>query len=111
VPCYERCVARDDDIEAIVELGRRTRKRTPRWMWIAAAIVGAVCATGFAIVVLADHEPARDGIAARREPGGRAVGTRDRSSLVVGLVIGAAVGLVVGFAIGRHRSHSSRSNP
>jgi hypothetical protein len=114
VACYERCVARDDDIAAIVELGRRTRRPLPRWLWIAAAIVGVVCAIGFVIVLVADHAPAGPA-PARSEPGGRppgtGAGTRERSGLLTGLMIGAAVGLVIGVAIGRQRSHSSRNSP
>lgn len=132
--CYEPWVTRDDDIAAIVELGRRTRRPTPRWLWIAAAIVGVVCATGFAIVLLADPEP----VTAHREPAGgpgesgtSAPGARGargapgprgapaswvrsgrhRAGLVTGLALGVVIGIVIGVAIGRQRSHSSRSRP
>jgi ABC-type nitrate/sulfonate/bicarbonate transport system permease component len=108
-------VARDDDIAAIVELGRRTRRSPPRGLWIAAALVGVVCATGFAIVLLADPEPTHPMPAACVEPGGRAPGARvvarSLSGLLTGLVLGLAAGIVIGVAIGRQRSHSSRSSP
>ena len=97
---------RDDgheaQIDAIVEVGRRTRQGWPRWLWILAAIVGVICATGFAVVMLADARPA-DHPVARRSESGAGLGT--------GLVLGAVVGVVIGFAIARQRrDHSSRNS-
>jgi uncharacterized membrane-anchored protein YhcB (DUF1043 family) len=95
--------AREAAIAAIGERGRSTRKRTPRWLWIAAGIVGGIAAIGFAIAMLSDGEPAL---------ASRTVQRSEHSGLGSGLVIGAAVGLVIGFSIARQRrSHSSRSNP
>jgi hypothetical protein len=92
------------EIQAIVEVGRRTRKPTPRWLWIAAGIVGVICATGFAVVMLGDAEPADPPVARRSSTGGGGLG--------IGLVIGAGGGLVIGFALARQRrDHSSRSRP
>ena len=101
-------MGRDDDTEAaierIVESGRRTRKPTPRWLWIAAIVVGGIAATGFAITMLTEGEPAGASQSAPRPA--------EHSGLGSGLVIGAAVGLVIGFSIARQRrSHSSRNNP
>jgi len=118
-PCYERGVARDDEIDAIVEVGRRTRKPTPRWLWIAAVLVGGICAIGFAVAMLAERAPAGHppGELAGHRAGepiagpitGRPTG---RSGLGAGLVIGAGAALVIGFSIARHRrSHSSRNSP
>jgi hypothetical protein len=95
-------VDRDDEIEAIVEIGRRTRKASPRWLWIAAAIVGVICATGFAVVVLADAEPANHPVDRRDEP---------RAGIGTGLLLGAGGGVVIGFALARQRNHSSRNRP
>lgn len=87
-------------IEAIVELGRRTRARAPRWLWIAAGVVGAICLAGFIAMVLGDREPPRQPVARR---------PASESGLGTGLVIGAGMGVVIGFAIGRQRrNHSSR---
>jgi hypothetical protein len=95
---------KDKAIEAILEVGRRTRKPTPRWLWIAAAIVGVICATGFAVVMLGDAEPADPPVARRSSSGGGGLG--------IGLVIGAGGGVVIGFALARQRrDHSSRSRP
>ena len=104
-------MGRDDDIAAIVALGRQTRTSTPRWLWIAAAVVGIGCALGFAVVMLEAPAPLRaapamrsDVPVARRAEVGPGLGT--------GLAIGVAVGLVIGFSIGRHRrDHSSRNRP
>ncbi len=100
-------MGRDDDIQAIVELGRRTRQPTPRWLWIAAAIVGVICVVCFAVMVLGDREPPRQSpsnLAERRPEAGAGLGD--------GLVIGAGGGIVIGFALGRQRRrHSSRKSP
>jgi hypothetical protein len=96
-------VGRDADIEAIVEHGRRTRKRTPRWLWLIAAVVGVGCALGFAIALLGAGEPAHPAVERRPASGG---------GLGIGLLIGACVGIVIGFSIARQRAdHSSRNNP
>ncbi len=101
-------MGRDDDTEAvierIVESGRRTRKATPRWLWITAILVGAIAAAGFVIAMLTEGEPAGASQTTPRPS--------EHSGLGSGLVIGAAVGLVIGFSIARQRrSHSSRSSP
>jgi len=100
-------VGRDEDIQAIVEVGRRTRQPTPRWLWIVAAVVGVICVVGFAAMMLGDRAP-------RRQPPGYPADRRTEAGagLGVGLMIGAGGGIVIGFAIGRQRrSHSSRSSP
>ena len=100
-------MGRDDDIQAIVELGRRTRQPTARWLSIAAAVVGVICAVCFAVMMLGDREPPRQSpshLAERRPEAGAGLGG--------GLVIGAGGGIVIGFAIGRQRRrHSSRKSP
>jgi hypothetical protein len=104
-------VRRDQQIQAIVDVGRRTRTATPRWVWIAATLVGAACATGFAVAMLGAGEPAPPG---PREPPGHAVAARPASGAGsgVGLAVGAGAALVVGAAIARQRrNHSSRSSP
>lgn len=96
-------MSRDDDIEAILEHGRRTRKLTPRWLWLVAALVGGGLTIAFAIVVLAADEPTASSVARRPASGG---------GLGIGLLIGACVGIVIGFSIARQRAgHSSRNNP
>ena len=96
-------MGRDEDIQAIAELGRRTRRPTPRWLWIVAAVVGVICVAGFAAMMLA--EPAPSSHPVERPPAAS-------SGLGIGLAIGAGVGIVIGFSIGRQRrSHSSRNSP
>lgn len=101
-------MARDDEIQAIAEVGRRTRAPVPRSLWIAAAIIGGVCTAGLAVALLREPAPAPGPAQAlapeRSSPPGSGWGT--------GLAVGAVGGLVVGFALGRHRrDHSSRSRP
>jgi hypothetical protein len=96
-------VSRDDDIEAILEHGRRTRQRTPRWLWLVAAIVGGGCAIGFAIAVLGGAAPAHPAV--ERPPA-------SAGGFGIGLLIGTCVGIVIGFSIARQRAaHSSRNTP
>jgi hypothetical protein len=112
-------VSRDDEIQAILEVGRRTRKPTPRWMWIAAMAVGVICAAGFAVAMLG--HPSRPGQAGDpSRPGSRAPGDArdaDRSAsrpglgLGLGLLLGAGAGVAIGVAIARQRRHSSRNIP
>jgi len=102
--CYATGVGRDDDLEAILDRGRQTRRPPPRGLWIAAAIVGAICAVGFVIVLLGEPSTAPSGLPARHESRGGGLG--------IGLVIGACAGIVIGFAIARQRAdHSSRNKP
>jgi hypothetical protein len=100
-------MTRDDEIQAIVEAGRRTRARLPRSLWIAAAILGAVGTLGLGLALLGEPARAPAHAAApaptERSPPGTGWGA--------GLAIGAAGGLVVGWTLGRHRAHSSRSRP
>ena len=108
-------MGRDDKIDAIVALGRRTRTPTPRWLWIVATVVGVICVTCFAVMMMWDPGPSSDPPshpldhpAEQRPPGEIAKG----AGLGVGLAIGAGAGIVIGFAIGRQRrSHSSRKSP
>ena len=108
-------MGREDDIRIILELGRRTRTPTPRWLWIAAVVIGAVCAVCFTAMMLGGREPPSQspgpGPSARpSHPVEQRPGTG--SGLGLGLMIGTGVGLVIGFSIGRQRlSHSSRRRP
>lgn len=102
-------MARDDEIQAIVEIGRRTRAPVPRSLWIAAAIVGGVCTTGLVAALLGEPAPAP---AQAQTQAQLERPSRSGAGWGTGLAIGAAGGLVVGFALGRHRrDHSSRSRP
>lgn len=93
----------EDPIDAIVATGRRTRSAPPRWQWVTAAIVGVICATGFAVVMLGDAGPSV-------APVPRAMGSG--AGFGAGLAIGAAGGVAIGFALARQRrDHSSRSRP
>lgn len=99
-------MARDDEIQAIVEIGRRTRAAVPRSLWIAAAIVGGVCTAGLGVALLGEPAPKRAQAQAQAQV------DRSGTGWGTGLAVGAAGGLVVGFALGRHRrDHSSRSRP
>lgn len=102
---------RADQIEAILEHGRRTRARPSRWLWIVSALVGGCCALGFTWAMLADSDPAPvGGGVTDTPPVARSPGSG--GGLGIGLVIGACVGIVIGFSIGRQRAdHSSRNSP
>jgi hypothetical protein len=94
-------------IEEILEAGRRTRQAVPRWLWLAAAVIGVICTTGFGVMILGGAEPSVHPVGRRSEPGrdaGAGFGT--------GLGIGAGGGVAIGFALARQRrDHSSRRRP
>ena len=101
-------MSRDDEIAAIVEIGRRTRKPTPRWLWMVSLAVAVICMIAFAAVIVSAREPARPAPVAVDHPARPVAG----GGLGIGLGIGVAVGIVIGFSIGRQRrSHSSRNSP
>jgi hypothetical protein len=86
----------------ILDAARARRPRTPRWLWVIALSVGAVCLGAFAYAVLV-------------EPG-----TPDRAPLTTssgtgfgaGILIGLVMGIGIGLAIARQRrAHSSRKSP
>ncbi|HET9627194.1 MAG TPA: hypothetical protein VFP84_37800 [Kofleriaceae bacterium] len=90
-------------LDAIAEVGRRTRKATPRWLWLCAGLVGAVCAVGAVITLVAEPAPRAPHAVTRSQTG---------SGLGTGLAIGVGVGVVIGFVIARQRAdHSSRKSP
>lgn len=45
---YARGV-KDPQLEAIVDLGRRTRKPLPRGLWVVSLVIAAVCVAALAI--------------------------------------------------------------
>jgi hypothetical protein len=102
-------VGRDHEIEAIVEIGRQTRKPNPRWLWFAATLVGVACGAAFLVVMLGTRAPVSHpaGPTADRSidrPPGRGLG--------IALGIGAGAAVVIGFSIARQRRrHSSRNSP
>lgn len=101
--------ARTAAIAAIVAEGRAMRRRPSRPMWIAAAIVSAVCAIGFVLLIAPDGGPdsgpdggpdsAPDG---PREPV-RAPARARRTGCVGGFGLGLGLGVAIGFALGARR--------
>ncbi len=101
---------RDPRLDEILAVGRRTRKPVSRGTWIAALIVGAIGAIGFAITLLATPAaPSAQLHRLDRPPSTKPAGD---GGLGIGLWIGAGVGIAIGFAIARQRAaHSSRNSP
>lgn len=97
----------DARLAAIVAAGRATRRRPSRLAWIAAAIVGAVCAIGFVLLLVPDGpgEPAAPAEPRRSTP--RGLGCAG------GLGVGLGLGIAIGFWLARRQAgdHSSRSRP
>ena len=106
--CDRHAVADDREhaIEEIVESARQVRPRTPRWLWVVAAILGIGCAIAFVIVLLSDGDPTAS-TTASPDP------ARSGSGFGAGLALGVGIGIAVGYAIARQlvRDHSSRSKP
>lgn len=89
-------------IEDIAAVGRATRKRPSRGLWVAALVIGGACAVAFAVMMFMDRgTPTHE--TAPRHAGG----------FSNGLFIGIALGVVLGWALGRQRraSHSSDKTP
>jgi hypothetical protein len=106
--------ATDDRLAAIVAEGRATRRRPSRLMWLAAAIVGAVCAIGFVLLLVPYGEPAGDGAAGgagRPAEPSRAISRG--AGCAGGLGLGLGLGVAIGFALARRQAgdHSSRKRP
>ena len=102
--------AREAALAAIAERARGVRKAAPRWLWIAAIVIGGIAAVGFAIAMLSRGAPAGSQPAPRgvEQPAAYPA----KYSGLTGLVIGAAIGIVIGYALARQRRrHSSRNNP
>jgi uncharacterized membrane-anchored protein YhcB (DUF1043 family) len=94
-----------DPVQDILEVGRRTRKRPSRAMWIAACVVGIGGVIGFLIVVFSGGEAATT--TPNAQPTERGLGFSS------GLVLGIAIGVALGFVIARQRfaDHSSSNKP
>lgn len=100
---YDRGV---DPVDQIVDVGRRTRKKPSRAMWIVAAVIGAACAIAFVAIFVGSEG---DGTPGRPVPAHPEQGL----TFSTGLVIGLAVGVLVGVLIARQQrsDHSSRKSP
>ena len=72
----------------IVEKARAGRKRTPRWLWIAALIASVVCVGALAIGLLTAGDGAPATPHAKIDSTGGGLGT--------GLVLGLGAGIVIG---------------
>lgn len=101
---------REQRLAEIIAVGRDTRKPVSRGLWIAALIVGALGALGFAVAMLAPPAPASETPRLERKPrphldgGGGGMG--------IGLWIAAGASIAIGIAIARQRAtHSSRNSP
>jgi hypothetical protein len=102
----------DARIAAIVAAGRATRRPVSRAAWLAAGIVGAICAIGFVLLLALDGAPATgsEGVA------GGHVSARASSrgaGCAGGLGLGLGLGIAIGIAIARRQAadHSSRNRP
>jgi hypothetical protein len=97
-PVLQQGVDRESEARAIVERARGTRRPTPRWLWIVAAVVTAVLVAAFGIGILfggtggtqGSHGPTQTG-----GGGGRGYG--------IGLMIGLGAGIPIGYAIAMSR--------
>ena len=104
-------------IAAIVAGGRATRRRPSRAAWIAAGIVGAICALGFVLLLGPGGAPGEQAGAAGAP--GRARGTPRGAGCAGGFGLGLGVGMAIGFALARRpgaaaaqdADHSSRKRP
>ncbi len=95
-----------------------------RSVWIAASLVGAICAAAFiyALIVNRDATPSPRGLEryhdVERTTHDRGVADRPRFGFVAGVVVGGIAGIALGVVIGRRRhvpdrdaDHSARNRP
>lgn len=122
-PDPARPAASDDARLAEIVAGARATRRPPtRAMWIAAAIVGVLCAVGFVLLFVAGGaaDEATNEVT-NSAPGAPSAASpsldRPRAfrgtGCAGGLGLGLAAGLAIGFWLGRRQGgdHSSRSRP
>lgn len=100
----ERVVAANEQVEAILEAGRRTRPRTSRGMWIAAAILGGICLVGFVLLMIAEPSKKSEPAVPTTAP------ARSARGFATGILVGGVAGLAIGYAIARHRGSKSESD-
>jgi len=89
-------VDRETEARAIVERARGTRRPTPRWVWIAACVVTAICVGAFAIGMLVGGTSGKPFPHGPPQEGG--VG-----GYWIGMMIGVGVGVPIGYAIAMSR--------
>lgn len=109
MPCYEPEVADETEqaIAAITASAKQARKPTPRWMWLAAAMLGIGGAIAFAIAMLTTPDASGPTAEVARGNTGRGFG----AGLVIGLVAGIGIGVAIGRSRAQRGDHSSRSKP
>jgi drug/metabolite transporter (DMT)-like permease len=100
-------VADEDREREIAALVPRTRPpATPRWLWIAALVLGSAGAIAFIVAAVRGGDSSSASSTAPASTG---------SSFPSGLVLGAAIGLAIGWVLGRRAAqssaHSERSRP
>jgi hypothetical protein len=106
----------DARIAAIVAGGRATRRPVSRAAWLAAGIVGAICAIGFVLLLALDGEPGGEPAGGSERAAGDRAPPRASSrgaGCAGGLGLGLGLGIAIGFAIARRQAadHSSRKKP
>jgi hypothetical protein len=86
----------DQVLATIVDGAKDARKPIPRWLWIVAGAVAAICLAMFVIVLVGDAGPATP-----KPP--REI---TEGSFATGLAIGLGVGIVLGWTIARLKSRA-----
>ena len=87
-------VDREAAARAIIETAKRGRPPTPRWVWLAALAVAAVCVGALAIGWLAtDEDPATHAVSHPR------AAAPSRNGFGAGVTVGFAAGVAVGAAL------------
>jgi hypothetical protein len=89
-------------LDAILDQGRRTRRRPSRSVWIAALLVAAGCVGGLVYALIVDRDtkptPATQGYGKVASGVGGGLG--------LGLVIGIGVGIAIGGVLAARRGRS-----
>lgn len=85
----------------ILRAAKAQRRGSSRGLWIAALVIGAICAIGFVLLFVGDRAGATTPPRVIEDHG---------LGFGAGVVLGVTVGIVIGYAIARQRQ-SARSTP
>ncbi len=89
-------MADEDKAAEILRAAKAGRRGSSRGMWIAAAVIGGLCAIGFVLLMVAERGTPSSVPSRVADDHGLGFGA--------GILVGVVVGIAIGFTISRDRS-------